>query len=51
MMSDWIFTWKSSTKNIGDKKNYPGTNAWFIIGNLEICWLKPSRKIKLLMQY
>jgi putative N6-adenine-specific DNA methylase len=24
-------------KNIGDtlKKNYPGTNAWFITGNLE----------------
>jgi hypothetical protein len=36
MMSDWIFTWKSSTKNIGDtlKKNYPGTN-WFITENLK----------------
>jgi putative N6-adenine-specific DNA methylase len=39
-------------KNIGDtlKKNYPGTNAWFITGNLEalkFVGLKPSRKIKL----
>jgi putative N6-adenine-specific DNA methylase len=39
-------------KNIGDtlKKNYPGTNAWFITGNLEALkyvGLKPSRKIKL----
>jgi putative N6-adenine-specific DNA methylase len=38
--------------NIGDtlKKNYPGTNAWFITGNLEalkFVGLKPSRKIKL----
>lgn len=37
---------------IGDtlKKNYPGTNAWFITGNLEalkFVGLKPSRKIKL----
>ena len=32
------------------KKNYPGTNAWFITGNLEalkFVGLKPSRKIKL----
>ncbi|HLA57092.1 MAG TPA: THUMP domain-containing protein [Flavobacterium sp.] len=32
------------------KKNYPGTNAWFITGNLEALkyvGLKPSRKIKL----
>ena len=39
-------------KNIGDtlKKSYPGTNAWFITGNLEalkFVGLKPSRKIKL----
>lgn len=39
-------------KNIGDtlKKNYPGTSAWFITGNLEalkFVGLKPSRKIKL----
>ncbi|MDI1304255.1 MAG: THUMP domain-containing protein, partial [bacterium] len=39
-------------KNIGDtlKKNYPGTNAWFITANLEALkyvGLKPSRKIKL----
>jgi hypothetical protein len=39
-------------KNIGDtlKKNYPGTNAWFITGNLDALkyvGLKPSRKIKL----
>ena len=39
-------------KNIGDtlKKNYPGTNAWFITANLEalkFVGLKPSRKIKL----
>jgi putative N6-adenine-specific DNA methylase len=31
-------------KNIGDtlKKNYPGTNAWFITGNLsvKICRIK-----------
>lgn len=38
--------------NIGDtlKKNYPGTDAWFITGNLEalkFVGLKPSRKIKL----
>ncbi|WP_417941840.1 THUMP domain-containing class I SAM-dependent RNA methyltransferase [Flavobacterium sp. RS13.1] len=38
--------------NIGDtlKKNYPGTNAWFITANLEalkFVGLKPSRKIKL----
>jgi len=38
--------------SIGDtlKKNYPGTNAWFITGNLEalkFVGLKPSRKIKL----
>jgi len=37
---------------IGDtlKKNYPGTNSWFITGNLEalkFVGLKPSRKIKL----
>lgn len=37
---------------IGDtlKKSYPGTNAWFITGNLEalkFVGLKPSRKIKL----
>jgi putative N6-adenine-specific DNA methylase len=37
---------------IGDtlKKNYPGTNAWFITGNLDalkFVGLKPSRKIKL----
>ncbi len=36
---------------IGDtlKKNYPGTNAWFITGNLESLkhvGLRPSRKIK-----
>lgn len=39
-------------KNIGDtlKKNNPGTNAWFITGNLDalkFVGLKPSRKIKL----
>ena len=39
-------------KNIGDtlKKNYPGTNAWFITANLDalkFVGLKPSRKIKL----
>lgn len=39
-------------KSIGDtlKKNYPGTNAWFITANLEALkyvGLKPSRKIKL----
>jgi putative N6-adenine-specific DNA methylase len=39
-------------KNIGDtlKKNYPGTDAWFITANLEalkFVGLKPSRKIKL----
>jgi putative N6-adenine-specific DNA methylase len=38
-------------KNIGDtlKKNYPGTNAWFITGTeaLKFVGLKPSRKIKL----
>jgi putative N6-adenine-specific DNA methylase len=39
-------------KNIGDtfKKKYPGTDAWFITGNLEalkFVGLKPSRKIKL----
>jgi len=39
-------------KSIGDtlKKNYPGTNAWFITANLEalkFVGLKPSRKIKL----
>ncbi len=38
--------------NIGDtlKQNYPGTNAWFITGNLEalkFVGLRPSRKIKL----
>lgn len=38
--------------DIGDtlKKNYPGTNAWFITANLEalkFVGLKPSRKIKL----
>jgi putative N6-adenine-specific DNA methylase len=38
--------------SIGDtlKKNYPGTNAWFITANLEalkFVGLKPSRKIKL----
>ncbi len=38
--------------NIGDtlKKNYPGTDAWFITANLEalkFVGLKPSRKIKL----
>ncbi|MEW7292765.1 THUMP domain-containing class I SAM-dependent RNA methyltransferase [Aquimarina sp. 2304DJ70-9] len=37
---------------IGDtlKKNYPGTNAWFITGNLEALkhvGLRPSRKIKI----
>ncbi len=36
---------------VGDtlKKNYPGTNAWFITGNLEALkhvGLRPSRKIK-----
>ncbi len=39
-------------RSIGDtlKKNYPGTNAWFITSNLEALkyvGLKPSRKIKL----
>ena len=39
-------------KNIGDtlKKNYPGTDAWFITGNLDalkFVGLRPSRKIKL----
>ena len=39
-------------QSIGDtlKKNYPGTNAWFITANLEalkFVGLKPSRKIKL----
>lgn len=39
-------------QDIGDtlKKNYPGTNAWFITSNLEalkFVGLKPSRKIKL----
>jgi len=39
-------------KNIGDtlKKSYPGTNAWFITGNLDalkFVGLRPSRKIKL----
>ena len=39
-------------KNIGDtlKKNYPGTNAWFITANIEALkyvGLKPNRKIKL----
>lgn len=39
-------------RSIGDtlKKNYPGTNAWFITANLEalkFVGLKPSRKIKL----
>lgn len=39
-------------KDIGDtlKKNYPGTNAWFITANLEalkFVGLRPSRKIKL----
>ena len=39
-------------KNIGDtlKQSYPGTNAWFITGNLEalkFVGLRPSRKIKL----
>ena len=39
-------------KNIGDtlKKNYPGTDAWFITANLDalkFVGLKPSRKIKL----
>jgi len=39
-------------REIGDtmKQNYPGTNAWFITGNLEalkFVGLKPSRKIKL----
>jgi hypothetical protein len=35
MMSDWIFTWKSSIKKTHDtlKKNYPGTNV--ITGNLK----------------
>jgi hypothetical protein len=29
-------------QNIGDtlKKNYPGTNAWFITGNVKICRIK-----------
>jgi putative N6-adenine-specific DNA methylase len=39
-------------REMGDtmKQNYPGTNAWFITGNLEalkFVGLKPSRKIKL----
>jgi putative N6-adenine-specific DNA methylase len=39
-------------RELGDtmKQNYPGTNAWFITGNLEalkFVGLKPSRKIKL----
>ncbi len=39
-------------REMGDtmKKNYPGTNAWFITANLEalkFVGLKPSRKIKL----
>ncbi len=39
-------------KSIGDtlKQSYPGTNAWFITGNLEalkFVGLRPSRKIKL----
>lgn len=39
-------------REIGDtlKQNYPGTQAWFITGNLEalkFVGLKPSRKIKL----
>lgn len=39
-------------REIGDtlKQSYPGTNAWFITGNLEalkFVGLKPSRKIKL----
>jgi len=39
-------------KNIGDtlKQSYPGTNAWFITGNLDalkFVGLRPSRKIKL----
>ena len=39
-------------REVGDtlKQNYPGTNAWFITGNLEalkFVGLKPSRKIKL----
>ncbi len=39
-------------REIGDtlKQNYPGTEAWFITGNLEalkFVGLKPSRKIKL----
>jgi putative N6-adenine-specific DNA methylase len=39
-------------REIGDtlKQHYPGTNAWFITGNLEalkFVGLKPSRKIKL----
>lgn len=39
-------------REIGDtlKQNYPGTNAWFITGNLEalkFVGLKPSRKIKM----
>ena len=38
--------------SIGDtlKRNYPGTNAWFITSNLEglkHVGLRPSRKIKL----
>ena len=39
-------------KNIGDtlKQSYPGTQAWFIVSNLEAIknvGLRPSRKIKL----
>jgi putative N6-adenine-specific DNA methylase len=50
-MSDW-YSYGRILQNIGDtlKKNYPGTNAWFITGNLEalkFVGLKPSRKIKL----
>ncbi len=39
-------------REIGDtlKQSYPGTNSWFITGNIEalkFVGLKPSRKIKL----
>ena len=42
---------KDFYENIGNtlKKNYPGTQAWFITSNLEALkyvGLKPSRKIK-----
>jgi putative N6-adenine-specific DNA methylase len=42
-------------KNIGDtlKKNYPGTNSWFITGNLEalkFVGLRPSRKLNYSMR-